>query len=106
MRKYCECKSGFIYNTYRNDTLQISYGKRTLITGIFSFRDMLPNAVLPPSGDHIYAQWMKRPFQPYSSHDFPLRKTCTTPHKKTGSFCKYLKKKLLYDRCNFFFSPY
>eukprot|EP00106_Octopus_bimaculoides_P022470 XP_014789912.1 PREDICTED: uncharacterized protein LOC106883428 isoform X2 [Octopus bimaculoides] len=48
--------------------------------------DMLPNAVLPPSGDHIYAQWMIRPFQPYSTHDFPLRKTCTTPHKKPGSF--------------------
>ncbi|GAB1603167.1 histone-lysine N-methyltransferase 2A-like isoform X2 [Argonauta hians] len=46
--------------------------------------DMLPDAVLPPSGDHTYAQWMTRPFQPYSTHDFPLRKTCTTPHKKTA----------------------
>ena len=54
-----------------------------LITLIHLCRGMLPEAVLPPSEDHTYAQWLEREDNKTirSPQPSPFKRVPTTPHK-------------------------
>ncbi|XP_046572748.1 LOW QUALITY PROTEIN: uncharacterized protein LOC124280812 [Haliotis rubra] len=43
---------------------------------------MLPDAVLPPSGDHTYAQWLEREDPPLSPQPSPFKRIQCSPIKK------------------------
>ena len=45
------------------------------------FRGMLPHAVLPPSDDHTYAQWMPREGSTSSPQPSPFKRLPNTPFK-------------------------
>ena len=50
---------------------------------------MLHNAVLPPSDDHTYAQWLERIDTPTSPQPSPFKHLNMTPIKKVMPMCMY-----------------
>ncbi|XP_064651585.1 uncharacterized protein LOC135502566 [Lineus longissimus] len=49
-------------------------------------KDMLPDAVIPPSLDHTYAQWLIREEAPVSSQPSPFKKLPQTPKRDLVPF--------------------
>ena len=43
------------------------------------FSNMLPDAVMPPSQDHTYAQWLQRETLPTSPQPSPYKKVSAAP---------------------------